>query len=84
MSDVSAGRVQPSARVVKWLGDRKETNVHAVVVVRHGKLVFDHYFTGGDEHLGQSVGEVTFDPQTRHDAAFGVQECHRLGAGDGY
>jgi CubicO group peptidase (beta-lactamase class C family) len=47
--------------------DRKETNVHAVVVVRHGKLVFDHYFTGNDEHLGRSVGEVTFDPQTRHD-----------------
>jgi CubicO group peptidase (beta-lactamase class C family) len=53
--------------VVKWLGDRKETNVHAIVVVRHGKLVFDHYFTGDDEHLGRSVGEVTFDPQTRHD-----------------
>jgi CubicO group peptidase (beta-lactamase class C family) len=53
--------------VVKWLGDRKEANVHAVVVVRHGKLVFDHYFTGDDEHLGRSVGEVAFDSQTRHD-----------------
>jgi CubicO group peptidase (beta-lactamase class C family) len=54
--------------MVKWLSDWREGNVHSVLVVRHGKLVFEHYFTGIDEHLGKPVGEVTFGPETRHDA----------------
>jgi CubicO group peptidase (beta-lactamase class C family) len=53
--------------MVKWLDDSKETNVHAVLVARHGKLVFEHYFTGADEHLGRPAGTVTFTPETRHD-----------------
>ena len=54
--------------MVKWLSDWKEGNVHSVLVVRHGKLVFEHYFAGIDEHLGNPVGEVAFGPETRHDA----------------
>ena len=54
--------------IVKWLTNWKEGNVHSVLVVRHGKLVFEHDFAGIDEHLGSSVGEVTFGPETRHDA----------------
>jgi CubicO group peptidase (beta-lactamase class C family) len=54
--------------MVKWLNDWKEGNVHSVLVVRHGKLVFEHYFTGIDEKLGNPLGEVTFGPETRHDA----------------
>jgi len=54
--------------MVKWLNDWKECNVHSVLVVRHGKLVFEHYFTGIDEKLGNPLGEVTFGPETRHDA----------------
>jgi CubicO group peptidase (beta-lactamase class C family) len=53
--------------MVKWLTDWKEGNVHAVLVVRHGKLVFEHYFTGTDERLGRELGEVAFGPETRHD-----------------
>ena len=30
----------------------KENNVHAVLVVRHGKLVFEQYFPGADERWG--------------------------------
>jgi CubicO group peptidase (beta-lactamase class C family) len=54
--------------MVKWLSDWKDGNVHSVLVVRHGKLVFEHYFTGSDEHLGEPVGDVTFGPDIRHDA----------------
>jgi CubicO group peptidase (beta-lactamase class C family) len=53
--------------MVKWLAESKLDNVHAVLVVRHGKLVFEQYFTGADEHLGRSVGTVTFGPTVRHD-----------------
>ncbi len=53
--------------IVKWLAESKDDNVHAVLVVRHGRLVFEQYFTGGDEHLGRNVGSVTFGPTVRHD-----------------
>ena len=53
--------------MVKWLAESKLDNVHAVLVVRHGKLVFEQYFTGDDEHLGSSAGIVAFGPGVRHD-----------------
>jgi CubicO group peptidase (beta-lactamase class C family) len=53
--------------VVKWLDTYKEGNVHAVLVARHGKLVFEHYFTGADEHLGRPAGTVIFNAETLHD-----------------
>ena len=42
-------------------------NLHAVLVVRHGKLVLERYFTGPDEHWGQDLGTVTFGPTVLHD-----------------
>jgi CubicO group peptidase (beta-lactamase class C family) len=42
-------------------------NLHGVVVVRQGRLVFEQYFTGPDEHWGSPVGDVTFGPDTLHD-----------------
>jgi CubicO group peptidase (beta-lactamase class C family) len=53
--------------MVKWLAESKLDNVHAVLVVRHGKLVFEQYFTGDDEHLASKAGIVTFGPNVRHD-----------------
>jgi CubicO group peptidase (beta-lactamase class C family) len=53
--------------MVKWLDDWKQSNIHAVLVVRHGTLVFEHYFSGADEHWGRSVGEVAFGPDIKHD-----------------
>lgn len=52
--------------MVKWLDDSK-ANIHAVLVARRGKLVFEHYFTGADENLGKSAGQVTFGPDVKHD-----------------
>ena len=42
-------------------------NVHAVVVVRHGKLVFEQYFPGHDEPWGMGSGPHEFDATTKHD-----------------
>jgi CubicO group peptidase (beta-lactamase class C family) len=42
-------------------------NLHAVVVMRRGRLVFEQYFTGHDERLGRPLGEVAFGPDTLHD-----------------
>jgi hypothetical protein len=54
--------------MAKWLGDWKQADVHAVLVVRHDTLVFEHYFTGCDEYFGlQQVDQVAFGPETKHD-----------------
>jgi CubicO group peptidase (beta-lactamase class C family) len=42
-------------------------NLHGVVVVRHGQLVFEQYFTGPDRRWGSSLGDVTFRAETLHD-----------------
>ena len=42
-------------------------NVHAVLVARGGKLVFERYFRGSDEIQNRPVRNVTFDADTLHD-----------------
>jgi CubicO group peptidase (beta-lactamase class C family) len=42
-------------------------NLHGVVVMRSGRLVFEQYFTGHDERLGVPLGQVAFGPDTLHD-----------------
>jgi hypothetical protein len=42
-------------------------NVHGVVIVRSGKLVFEQYFAGYDEPWGASSGRYDFDANTLHD-----------------
>jgi hypothetical protein len=41
-------------------------NVHAVLVARGGKLVFERYFKGSDEINGRRVEGVAFDADTLH------------------
>jgi CubicO group peptidase (beta-lactamase class C family) len=36
-------------------------------VVRHGKLVFEHYLSGSDEAWGRPIGNIAFGPEVRHD-----------------
>ncbi|HYI31295.1 MAG TPA: serine hydrolase [Bradyrhizobium sp.] len=43
-----------------------QANVHAVVIVRHGKLVFEQYFSGPDERW-DVAGQYDHDATTRHD-----------------
>ena len=42
-------------------------NVHAVVIARHGRLVFEQYFNGQDELWGTDRGPHEFDATTKHD-----------------
>jgi CubicO group peptidase (beta-lactamase class C family) len=53
--------------MVEWLHASTESNVHAVLVVRHGALVFEHYFSGSDEAWGRPIGNIAFGPEVRHD-----------------
>lgn len=44
-----------------------EANLHSALILRHGRLVFEHYFTGDDWAWATHRGEVRFDAETRHD-----------------
>jgi CubicO group peptidase (beta-lactamase class C family) len=46
---------------------RGETNLHAVLVVRHGRLVYEHYLVGDDQPIVGPAGKVSFDVRARHD-----------------
>ncbi|MBD0292297.1 MAG: serine hydrolase [Jiangellaceae bacterium] len=62
--------------------------VHAVVVVRHGRLVVEHYGTGNDYRLAEPLGQVAFRRETLHDvrsvtkSVVGVLYGIALAAGD--
>ena len=42
-------------------------NVHAVIVEHAGRLVYEQYFSGLDERLGRSIGDISFDHDSLHD-----------------
>jgi len=42
-------------------------NVHAVLIERNGRLVFERYWPGDDENWGQRMGRVDHGPATQHD-----------------
>jgi CubicO group peptidase (beta-lactamase class C family) len=42
-------------------------NIHSVLVVRSGSLVFEHYRRGVDQRWGRDLGEVTHGPDGKHD-----------------
>ena len=55
------------------MADRLESsgaNIHAVLVVRHGRLAFERYFKGSDEVpsriFGVRVTDISFDADTLH------------------
>ncbi|CAN5670009.1 hypothetical protein BH11PSE3_BH11PSE3_43830 [soil metagenome] len=51
------------AFIAQW----PQANIHAVVVVRNGKLVMERYFAGEDERWGDSLGRVAYGPELKHD-----------------
>jgi CubicO group peptidase (beta-lactamase class C family) len=42
-------------------------DLHAVVALRHGEVILEHYGVGEDFSWGESHGVVTFGPDTLHD-----------------
>ena len=50
-------------RLTAWT----EADIHSVLVIRHGKLVYEHYFAGEDQRYGRPLGVVKFDAGTQHD-----------------
>ena len=44
-----------------------EYNIHGVVVVRGGRLVFESYLTGPDQRWGRDLGSTPHGPDVKHD-----------------
>jgi CubicO group peptidase (beta-lactamase class C family) len=45
----------------------KEANAHGVVIIRHGRLIYERYFAGRDWRLATPLGDVSFEAGTKHD-----------------
>lgn len=45
----------------------EQGNVHAVLIEKDGRLVYEEYFSGEDEAWGADLGEVTFGRSSLHD-----------------
>lgn len=54
-------------RLDAFIAQWPQANIHAVVVVRKGKLVMERYFSGADERLGSPLGTVQYGPEVKHD-----------------
>jgi CubicO group peptidase (beta-lactamase class C family) len=56
------------ARLDKAIADKRVWNLHSVIVVRNGRLVFERYFEGEDTARGsRPIGVVSFKPDSLHD-----------------
>jgi CubicO group peptidase (beta-lactamase class C family) len=44
-----------------------DSDVHAVLIARHGRLVFEQYFSGLDQPWGKPEGPYDYDATTKHD-----------------
>jgi CubicO group peptidase (beta-lactamase class C family) len=49
--------------IARW----PRANIHGVVIARHGRLAFERYYAGNDEHWGTPVGTVRFAADVKHD-----------------
>ena len=54
-------------RLAQRFANWKDANVHAILVARHGKLVFEQYYTGPDQTWGRPSDNVVFGPAVPHD-----------------
>jgi CubicO group peptidase (beta-lactamase class C family) len=55
------------ARLDKAIADKRIWNMHAVIVIRGGRLVLERYFDGEDNARGKPLGVVRFTSNTLHD-----------------
>jgi CubicO group peptidase (beta-lactamase class C family) len=52
---------------IEWLDGFRPGNVHGILVVRRGALVFEHYRCGPDQIWDRTVPNAEHGPTTRHD-----------------
>jgi CubicO group peptidase (beta-lactamase class C family) len=57
----------PLAALGEQLKATPELNVHAVLIIEDGALVYEQYLQGRDEYGGHDLGVVRFDRETLHD-----------------
>jgi CubicO group peptidase (beta-lactamase class C family) len=57
----------PLAALHERLDATPELNMHAVLIVKDGALVYEQYLEGRDEDWGADLGVVRFDRETLHD-----------------
>src|SRR3984957_19178620 len=50
-------------RFTEW----RQADVHGIVVVRHDRLAFEHYFSGADSQYGTAIPDAAFNADTLHD-----------------
>jgi hypothetical protein len=55
----------PEALLEKAVAEKRVWNLHAVVIVRYGRLVLERYFEGDDNARGRPLGKVVFSPMRR-------------------
>jgi CubicO group peptidase (beta-lactamase class C family) len=58
---------RPIEQMTETIRRYSDWNIHAVLIERDGRLVYEEYFAGEDQRWGLPLGRVHFDAQTRHD-----------------
>jgi CubicO group peptidase (beta-lactamase class C family) len=61
---IDRGRIEAMTRAIHA---HPEYNLHALLIERDGRLVYEEYFSGKDERWGTPIGDVTFTRETKHD-----------------
>ena len=49
------------------IGNGVYPNIHSLLIARHGKLVYEHYWSGKDEILGREMGVIVHGVDSLHD-----------------
>ena len=54
-------------RLETEVGSGVYPNIHSMLIARHGKLVYEHYWPGKDEILGDDLGVIAHGVDSLHD-----------------
>ena len=55
------------AALTKSIRSWPELGVHAILIERNGRLIYEEYFDGFDERWGQPLGRVSMTAESKHD-----------------